>query len=447
MAVFRVACSLGVSWGSSACGPLTLWGETFLLTWLLCVIRGDTCLCLPDLVEVWEVHAEGCFRMFSDSAAGDQEELLRSSLRRFDVLERVLARSHREDVAWSGGDAVPWMVFMFFTEFPWWYLVVVGSCTLCGYLFLVVHCVPIFPSSVVELCSVEVMWDWLSLLSLIREAHPPTFFSVSCEHERLFRSELRVAFLQVLEVFGSMGGGATFGVPGGGPGDQLVRSHCLSRRWFRSHAVVSGGSQRLASWRCGRYVLLAASSGGGLVALTVMEFLTFMISWGALGGHPTAIFGACPLVPSVVAPTSVYFPDLMACPRSRAVMLVWEVGACIMRLWSHVVAPVFRELLGLGGCVPRFASAFVGVPAALVGRDSLSQEFIAGQLWWRFVAPCVASSIVGGGVTFGDPGGGPGDDLYYPYFGRVRGETNILCLSGMAVTVTVSYETTDFRAL
>ncbi|MQL76600.1 hypothetical protein Taro_008991 [Colocasia esculenta] len=29
------------------------------------------------------------------------------------------------------------------------------------------------------------------------------------------------------------------------------------------------------------------------------------------------------------------------------------LGACVVRLWSHVVAPVFRELLCLGGCVPR----------------------------------------------------------------------------------------------
>ncbi|MQL78313.1 hypothetical protein Taro_010734 [Colocasia esculenta] len=61
-----------------------------------------------------------------------------------------------------------------------------------------------------------------------------------------------------------------------------------------------------------------------------------------------------------------------------------------------------------------FASAFVGVPVALAGkglvipiepcsrgsppllssgRDLLSQEFVAGRLWWRFVAPCVASSV------------------------------------------------------
>ncbi|MQL69433.1 hypothetical protein Taro_001728 [Colocasia esculenta] len=29
------------------------------------------------------------------------------------------------------------------------------------------------------------------------------------------------------------------------------------------------------------------------------------------------------------------------------------LGACVVRLWSHVVAPVLRELLCLGGCMPR----------------------------------------------------------------------------------------------
>ncbi|MQM16665.1 hypothetical protein Taro_049623 [Colocasia esculenta] len=36
-----------------------------------------------------------------------------------------------------------------------------------------------------------------------------------------------------------------------------------------------------------------------------------------------------------------------------AVPVVRDVGAYVVRLWSHVVAPVFRELLCLGGCVPR----------------------------------------------------------------------------------------------
>ncbi|MQL97214.1 hypothetical protein Taro_029897 [Colocasia esculenta] len=33
------------------------------------------------------------------------------------------------------------------------------------------------------------------------------------------------------------------------------------------------------------------------------------------------------------------------------------LGACVVRLWSHVVAPVFRELLCLGGCVLRSSCA------------------------------------------------------------------------------------------
>ncbi|MQM13931.1 hypothetical protein Taro_046859 [Colocasia esculenta] len=55
---------------------------------------------------------------------------------------------------------------------------------------------------------------------------------------------------------------------------------------------------------------------------------------------------------------------------------VWDVGACVVRLGSHVVAPVFCELLCLGGCVPRVASALCltplvlreSFPAALAGK-------------------------------------------------------------------------------
>ncbi|MQM09284.1 hypothetical protein Taro_042149 [Colocasia esculenta] len=49
-------------------------------------------------------------------------------------------------------------------------------------------------------------------------------------------------------------------------------------------------------------------------------------------------------------------------------------GAYVVRLWSHVVAPVFRELLCLGGCVPRdcfrivVLLPLVGVHAALAGK-------------------------------------------------------------------------------
>ncbi|MQM06442.1 hypothetical protein Taro_039265 [Colocasia esculenta] len=76
-----------------------------------------------------------------------------------------------------------------------------------------------------------------------------------------------------------------------------------------------------------------------------------------------------------------------------------------MRLWSHVVAPVFRELLCLGRCVLRCCFCFVfdsagsaGVvfgPTMVLGhgRDSLSQEFIAGWLWWRFVRRALAAVL------------------------------------------------------
>ncbi|MQL68383.1 hypothetical protein Taro_000681 [Colocasia esculenta] len=30
---------------------------------------------------------------------------------------------------------------------------------------------------------------------------------------------------------------------------------------------------------------------------------------------------------------------------------------------------------------------------APAGRDSLSQEFVVGRSWWRFVVRCVASSV------------------------------------------------------
>ncbi|MQL98311.1 hypothetical protein Taro_031009 [Colocasia esculenta] len=35
------------------------------------------------------------------------------------------------------------------------------------------------------------------------------------------------------------------------------------------------------------------------------------------------------------------------------------LGACVVRLWSHVVAPAFHELLCLSGCVPRFCFRIV----------------------------------------------------------------------------------------
>ncbi|MQL80542.1 hypothetical protein Taro_012989, partial [Colocasia esculenta] len=44
-------------------------------------------------------------------------------------------------------------------EALWWYLMVVGICTLRGYLFLVVRYVPALSGVVVERCSVKVVWE------------------------------------------------------------------------------------------------------------------------------------------------------------------------------------------------------------------------------------------------------------------------------------------------
>ncbi|MQM20417.1 hypothetical protein Taro_053436 [Colocasia esculenta] len=60
---------------------------------------------------------------------------------------------------------------------------------------------------------------------------------------------------------------------------------------------------------------------------------------------------------------------------------VRDVGACVVRLWSHVVASVSRELLCLSGCVPRVASAL-----SRVGPDS-------GCGSWRYSVPRLCSSL------------------------------------------------------
>ncbi|MQM11128.1 hypothetical protein Taro_044033, partial [Colocasia esculenta] len=118
--------------------------------------------------------------------------------------------------------------------------VVSGPTLVVGRGFTLFRCFVLLMLSL-ELLLLWLVRDWLSLLSLVREAHlllspgrdslsqefiarrlwwrfvaPCVANSVSCERERLFRSESRVAFLQVLGVFGSMGGGTTFRVSGGG---------------------------------------------------------------------------------------------------------------------------------------------------------------------------------------------------------------------------------------
>ncbi|MQL92448.1 hypothetical protein Taro_025066 [Colocasia esculenta] len=52
------------------------------------------------------------------------------------------------------------------------------------------------------------------------------------------------------------------------------------------------------------------------------------------------------------------------------------LGACVVRLWYHVVAPVFRELLCLGGCVPRIHGWRHDL------RGSLARVREVGSLQW-----------------------------------------------------------------
>ncbi|MQL72371.1 hypothetical protein Taro_004722, partial [Colocasia esculenta] len=66
---------------------------------------------------------------------------------------------------------------------------------------------------------------------------------------------------------------------------------------------------------------------------------------------------------------------------------VWDVGACVVRLWSHVVAPVFRELLCLGGACRGFASALCltalvlrkSFPTALAGTQAIFHEELSSS--------------------------------------------------------------------
>ncbi|MQL90565.1 hypothetical protein Taro_023159 [Colocasia esculenta] len=117
-------------------------------------------------VGLWKVTASYvAFRQSWGEALLGQEELLRSSLGQFDILERVLACSHREDVAWSGGDVVLCLVCAFFAVL--WLvsgdsLVVVRLVVVCPgggtVVFVVLWWYLVEVGVEVELCSVEVVF-------------------------------------------------------------------------------------------------------------------------------------------------------------------------------------------------------------------------------------------------------------------------------------------------
>ncbi|MQL95128.1 hypothetical protein Taro_027793 [Colocasia esculenta] len=89
---------------------------------------------------------------------------------------------------------------------------------------------------------------------MVPACSPCVASSVSCEHERLYR-ELRVAFLQVLRVYGSVGGGMTFGGPWRGFGRS---GRCSGIRAQGSNEICNGwlAFQQGPSVSCRRVLLL-----------------------------------------------------------------------------------------------------------------------------------------------------------------------------------------------
>ncbi|MQM00555.1 hypothetical protein Taro_033293, partial [Colocasia esculenta] len=136
-------------------------------------------------------------------------------------------------------------------------------------------------------------------------------------------------------------------------------SHCLTVHWFHSHLGRVGVGPQL-----GR-----AAVGGSTCGPSTL--------WRSEVAMPVVrrSFSCGCSVSQVVTPCCSF-------------LTLWRsgmLGACVVRLWSHVVAPVFYELLYLGWCMPRccfrivfdsagstgvvvVASTFVGVPAALAGK-------------------------------------------------------------------------------
>ncbi|MQL75031.1 hypothetical protein Taro_007406 [Colocasia esculenta] len=74
---------------------------------------------------------------------------------------------------------------------------------------------------------------------------------------------------------------------------------------------------------------------------------------------------------------------------------VWDIGACLETL---LLPHVFDSAGSAGvvfGLTRVVVEAFLSFRCFVVpcGRDSLSQEFVVGRSWWRFVVPFVASSV------------------------------------------------------
>ncbi|MQM08806.1 hypothetical protein Taro_041666 [Colocasia esculenta] len=72
---------------------------------------------------------------------------------------------------------------------------------------------------------------------------------------------------------------------------------------------------------------------------------------------------------------------------------VRDVGACVVRLWSQVVAPVFRELLCLGGCVLKISFASTLLEFLLLWLGLAVSGVRCRTVVVAACSPCVASSV------------------------------------------------------
>ncbi|MQL92486.1 hypothetical protein Taro_025106 [Colocasia esculenta] len=175
------------------------------------------------------------------------------------------------------------------------------------------------------------------------------------------------------------------GVGGWGVGGWTV-CPLLSSRWQRLGCSCCDGISHVVS----KVVLLVGPRPCGWSEVAVPVVRRCLLTW---------LFGVSH------DDTWLFLPDLVE---------GWDVGACVVRLWSNAVALVFHELLDPGcGSWPcsvlLLCSTLQEVFSTLLlsrvvcfsfcwssccsGRDSLSQEFITERSWWRFVASCVASSV------------------------------------------------------
>ncbi|MQM18689.1 hypothetical protein Taro_051684 [Colocasia esculenta] len=185
--------------------------------------------------------------------------------------------------------------------------------------------------------------------------------------------------------------------PGGGCAQVLFRcgpaipSHCLTLRWFRSRVGRSGvGPQfdQTATPNCcfGNPFLGVIRGGTGVRSL--------LTSWRVRGAGWFCLW-ALDLVEVLgvyVCGETLFLTWLLGVSRGDTWLFlpnlveVRDVGACVMRLWSHMVAPVFRELLCLSGCVPRCCFRIV--------FDSVGSAGVVFGLT-RFLLLCLGLAVAG----------------------------------------------------